>query len=171
MFVLGHLGITVGLAWLITWRWPEVQVDYRLILVAALLPDLIDKPLGALLSLQARLWTHTLIFLAALALLSRLRPLRAFTWLAFGVAVHLTLDMIWFEPNVVLWPLYGWSFPAGTQSLGGYVRTLLTDAYVQFGEIVGASILLLLGWRYRMFSGKAVRKFLRDGRLVEPSPG
>lgn len=169
MFVLGHLGITAGLAWLLTWKWPAVQVDYRLVLAAALLPDLIDKPLGALLGLQSRLWAHTLLFLAALALLSRLRPLHAVAWVAFGVAVHLGLDLIWFEPGVVVWPLYGWSFPAGTQSVGGYLHTLLTDRYVQFGEITGAIVLGAFARAHGLFSWPRLARFLRTGRVPEAS--
>jgi len=44
-FLLGHLGIGLGLAWLLSWRSP-MRIDYRLVLFGALLPDLIDKPLG-----------------------------------------------------------------------------------------------------------------------------
>lgn len=167
MFVLGHLGIAAGLAWLLAFRWPSIRVDYRVLLAGAILPDLIDKPLGSLLGLQARLWAHTLIFLAALAALSRLRPLRGVAWLALGVAVHLALDMIWFEPNVALWPLYGWSFPTGVQSLGGYLYVLLTDPYVQFGEITGSILLVAFAKVHGLFSWSALRSFLRTGSVRE----
>lgn len=163
MFVLGHLGITLGLAWLLAFRWPSIRMDYRVLLVGAVLPDLIDKPLGAVLGLQARLWAHTLIFLAVLAALGRLRPLHAVTWLALGVAVHLALDMIWFEPNIALWPLYGWSFPAGVLNLGGYLEVLLTDPYVQFGEITGSVLLIAFARAHGLFSWSALRSFLRTG--------
>ncbi len=163
MFILGHLGITAALAWLLTWRWPSIRVDYRVVLVAAVLPDLIDKPLGALLGLQARLWAHTLLFLAALAALSRVPSLRPVTWLAFGVAVHLLLDQIWFEPHVVLWPAYGLAFPPGTQSLGGYLHTLLTDPYVQFGEGAGTVLLVAFAQTHGLFSRAGLVEFLRRG--------
>ena len=53
MFVLGHFGIAAGLAWLLTFRRPG-PIDFRLVLVGAILPDLIDKPLGALLGVMSR---------------------------------------------------------------------------------------------------------------------
>lgn len=167
MFLLGHLGITLGLAWFLTWRWPTVRLDYRLVLLGAVLPDLIDKPLGAVLGLESRLWAHTLLFLAALALLSRARPLHALTWLAFGAGVHLVLDMIWFEPHVALWPLYGWTFPAGTQSLGGYFDLLLRDPYVQVGEVGGAVLLVAFAKVHGLLSWTTLRRFLRTGSLRE----
>src|SRR2546430_17132957 len=69
VFLLGHLGIGLGLAWLLSTR-SSVRIDYRLILVGSILPDLIDKPLAFLLSLEGRLWAHTFLFLFAILALS-----------------------------------------------------------------------------------------------------
>lgn len=133
-----------------------------------MLPDLVDKPLGALLGLESRLWAHTFLFLAVLALASRTRPLRGLTWIAFGVAVHLTLDMIWFEPNIALWPLFGLGFPPGTQSLGGYLEILLTDRYVELGEGLGTVLLIVFARAHGLLSWKALREFARTG-IVRPA--
>src|SRR5438552_19188056 len=88
MFLLGHLGIGLGLAWLLSSR-SSVRIDFRLILLGSILPDLIDKPLAFVLSLEGRLWAHTFLFLFAILALSfvhswrglRLRGLRASTHL------------------------------------------------------------------------------------------
>src|SRR5437667_342927 len=45
MFILAHLGIGLGLTWLLAWKSPA-RFDYRLVLFGSILPDLIDKPLG-----------------------------------------------------------------------------------------------------------------------------
>lgn len=169
MYTLGELGISLGLAWIVAYRIRET-VDFRLVLLGSIFPDLIDKPLGQILQLEARLWAHTLLFLAAILLLSRVPRMRWLGWIGFGVAVHLLVDLMWNQPNVALWPLYGWGFPPGDQSFAGYLDVLLHDPYVQFGEITGSLILVAAAWRYRITSWKALRKFLRDGRLRTPAP-
>ena len=167
MYALGELGIGLGLAWLVSYR-NRAAVDFRLVLLGSILPDLIDKPLGALLHLEARLWAHSLLFLGAVLALSLLPALRGLRWVGFGDAVHLLVDLIWEQPMVALWPLLGVAFPAGEQSVGGYLQILLTDPYVQFGEIVGGTILVATAWHYRLFSWARLRRFLRDGRLAPP---
>ncbi len=169
MYTLGELGIALGLAWLETVRGRDA-VDFRLVLLGSILPDLIDKPLGAVLQLESRLWAHTLLFLAALLLASLAPRMRALAWVGFGVAVHLLVDLMWNQPAVALWPAYGWGFLPGEQSVGGYLDQLLHDPYVQFGEITGTIILAATAWRYRITSWSAFRKFLADGKLVAPAP-
>ncbi len=110
-FLLGHLGIGLGLAWLLSWRSPT-RIDYRLVLFGALLPDLIDKPLGYVLGLQTRLWAHTFLFLAAILAASFIPQWRGLRLVGFGVATHLLLDEIWDLPSVFWYPAYGWTFPA-----------------------------------------------------------
>lgn len=165
MYALGELGIGLGLGWLVSFR-NRSAVDFRLVLVGSILPDLIDKPLGALLHLDARLWAHSLLFLAAILLLSLWPALRGLRWVGFGDAVHLLVDLIWQQPMVALWPLLGVAFPPGEQSFGSYFQILFTDPYVQFGEVVGTIILLATAWYYHLFSWAAFRQFLRDGHLV-----
>ncbi len=168
MYALGELGIGLGLAWAVSYR-NRSAVDFRLVLLGSILPDLIDKPLGAILHLESRLWAHSLVFLAALLLLSLLPSLRGMRWVGFGDAVHLLVDLIWMQPLVMLWPALGIAFPPGEQSFGGYWQILLTDPYVQAGEIVGTILLVTIAWRYGLFSRASFRKFLRDGRLVKPT--
>ncbi len=171
MYALGELGIGLGLAWLVSSRNRDA-VDFRLVLLGSILPDLIDKPLGAILHLDARLWAHSLLFLAILLALSLWPALRGLRWVGFGDAVHLLVDLMWQQPMVALWPLLGVAFPAGEQSFGGYLQILLTDPYVQFGEIVGGIILLWTVYACRLDSWPVLRQFLKDGRLVRrrPSP-
>jgi len=167
MYALGELGIGLGLAWLVSYR-NRAAVDFRLVLLGSILPDLIDKPLGAVLHLEARLWAHSLLFLAALLALSLWPALRGLRWVGFGDAVHLLVDLIWQQPMVALWPFLGLAFPAGEQSFEGYFQILLTDRYVQLGEIVGGILLLLMAWYYHLYSWTRLKQFLRDGRLVRP---
>src|SRR5437867_12183312 len=98
MFLLGHLGIGLGLAWLLSTR-SSVHIDYRLVLFGTILPDLIDKPLAFLLGLEGRLWAHTFLFLFAILALSFVPLLRGLRLVGFGVATHRLLDQIWVRPD------------------------------------------------------------------------
>src|SRR5436309_15961922 len=109
MFLLGHLGIGLGLAWLLSWKSPT-RIDYRWVLFGAILPDLIDKPLGFLAGLDSRLWAHTFLFLFAILALSFVPSLRGLRLIGFGVATHLLLELIWNQPAIVLYQAYGWAF-------------------------------------------------------------
>src|SRR5438445_7335877 len=110
MFLLGHLGIGLGLAWLLSWKSPT-RIDYRFVLFGAILPDLIDKPLAYITGLDSRLWAHTFLFLFAILALSFVPALRNLLLVGFGVVTLLLLDLIWFQPAVALYPADGGPFP------------------------------------------------------------
>src|SRR5207247_8828092 len=101
MFLLGHLGIGLGLAWLLSWKSPT-RIDYRWVLFGAILPDLIDKPLGFLTGLDSRLWAHTFLFLFAILALGFVPSLRGLPLVRVGVATHLLHDLITNQPATLL---------------------------------------------------------------------
>lgn len=82
----------------------------------AILPDLIDKPLGYLLFTDitgfGRIYAHSLLFIAALALLGLglylfNRKKIAVLCVAVGALSHQLLDSMWGRLNVWLWPFNG----------------------------------------------------------------
>jgi hypothetical protein len=166
MFLLAHLGIGLGLAWLLSWK-SNVRIDYRLILFGSILPDLIDKPLGVALGLETRIWAHTFLFLFAILALSFVAAWRALRFIGFGAATHLLLDAIWGQPDVALYPIAGWVFPPAPFDPGFWFDALLHDPIVQAGEVTGAVILVAFAIRHRIRSWKDLREFLGHGRLPE----
>jgi hypothetical protein len=72
MFVFGHLGITLGIAFILfQFVLPRIgirpkKINYLFIAIGAILPDLIDKPIGRILLGESvangRLFGHTLLF-------------------------------------------------------------------------------------------------------------
>ena len=164
MFLLGHLGIGLGLAWLLAWKSPS-RIDYRLVLLGAILPDLIDKPIGILLGLETRIWAHTFLFLFAVLALSFVPVWRALRFVGFGIATHLLLDRIWDQSYIALYPVDGWAFPPAPFNAGSWFDTLLHDPYVQIGEVVGVVVLLTFAWRHRIRSWQAIREFVGHGAL------
>jgi LexA-binding, inner membrane-associated putative hydrolase len=169
VFFFAHLGIGLGLAWLVAWRL-SVRFDYRLVLIGSLLPDIIDKPLGYVLGLEGRVWAHTLVFLFAVLLVSFAPGLWSLRFLAFGVGTHYLVDRLWETPRTLLYPAFGWSFSPVAFDTERWVYALLHDPLVQAGEIVGAAILLLFGWRQHLGSWKALREFARHGTLPGAMP-
>src|SRR3972149_1227895 len=121
MYLLGHLGIGLGLAWLLSTRTRQ-PVDYRPALPRApRRPVLVATPLGSLPGLEARLWAHTLLFLGIIVAVSAIPRVRGLVYLGFGIATHLLLDLIWEQPWIALWPVLGAGFPPGTMEVIGLV--------------------------------------------------
>lgn len=164
MFLLGHLGFGLGFAWLFSWR-STGRIDYRLILLGAILPDLIDKPLAFVLNLDTRLWAHTLLFLFGTLAASLVPRWAALRLVGFGVATHLLLDEIWNEPAIAWYPAFGWEFPTQPFTVDGWLESLLHDPWIQAGEIFGLAILMAFAWVHGIRSWAALRAFIGRGAL------
>jgi membrane-bound metal-dependent hydrolase YbcI (DUF457 family) len=123
-------------------------IDIRLLVIGALLPDIIDKPLGLLLFDNGRIFSHTLFFwllLTAVALYYYLISRRSWPWLlSFGTFCHLVLDQIWLIPKILAWPVFGFSFPRGDAAgwLSSIFGGLVTKPELYIPELVGGVILI-----------------------------
>ena len=114
-----HLGASL---WLFRWIFRDPKVDVRFLLLGAILPDLIDLPVGTILAADrystGELWFHSLtlatIYMAAVLVTTR-RGRRRRAWMALGVGwlFHLLLDGMWTSQEVFLWPFFGWEIPPG----------------------------------------------------------
>ena len=176
MLPLGHIAYTwAGLAWLQA-RQQVIDVDYRAAAVAALLPDLIDKPLS--LTVMSNSGTsqgasHTLLGQALLTLaVARLRP----SWLPYALISnsHLLADQMWKYPRTLFFPFSGrldsWRF-MGTPSamLSAYAEIVTRPAIVAV-EVVG---LVLLAWvvrRGKLCRKGPLRRLLSTGAITLVAP-
>lgn len=133
----------------------DEAMDLRFLVLGALLPDLIDTPIGALawVTFQTpRLWGHSFLFGTSVMMLvlvvTRRGPVRK-RWmlLATGILLHLALDALWNQPETLWWPFLGFDF-ARTQfaTFGSYAADVLTDPLVWVGEAIGLVYLVVL-WR------------------------
>lgn len=114
MLILCHLFIGTVLGLVLS----DLIRDRRLVaacMAGAVLPDLIDKPLGHLL-LRAtidngRLFTHSLLLCLLLLLIGRLLIYRGrgplFMGLGAGVLSHQLLEAMWTQPELWYYPLLG----------------------------------------------------------------
>ncbi len=176
MFLLGHVGFTWGAALLLAdtsrWRPSSAGIDYRLVLLGSMLPDLIDKPLGLFILRKQlsnpRTLAHSLLFslLVALAALGRREKAgSALGSVALGSLTHLVLDRMWEQTDTLLWPLKGLSFERRDISdwLGQTLETLLSDPYVYLSEVVGAAVIVTLVADLK--ARQSLPEFLRSGRM------
>ncbi len=176
MFPLGHLGLTLALVLVVRRGFADFRVDYRLLLVAALLPDMIDKPLSVVFGIAGRYIAHTLMFafsLTAVFLLLRSRSRSregagvwavAFLALAIGTWTHLLFDRMWALPEILFWPSLGLAFPLDPFDPLSLLEAY-RDPYVVIGDILGALALGYLAWRHRLYRWDNFVYFLRKGRL------
>ena len=116
MFIFGHLGITLGIAFLVFYTL-KIVPDRRLygfILTGAILQDLIDKPIGEILLANSisngRLFAHTLLFVFILLLIGTCIYKRngseekGVVFLGFCSFLHLCEDRMWLSPETLFYP-------------------------------------------------------------------
>ncbi len=175
--ILWHLGATVAIA---RYVFRDPNMDLRFLMVGAVLPDLIDKPIGSLIfneQLQnGRVYAHALLFpvvvlVVVMLFTDRGTPERkAWLGLPIGAILHLFLDGQWAEPDGFWWPFLGWTFPEVEHSqLWALIGDRLSDPLTLIGEAAGLAYLIWLG---RVTGqGDPVRRarFWADGTLPLPA--
>ena len=180
MYPITHMTIAVGGVWIGERLWrrlrrlagrpslsPEVaeqpsnaRLDYRLVALGALIPDLIDKPLKlfVLPSLpDDHTYGHTLILSVAIIAVGFVLARRGDTRLlalGLGCLTHPLVDPVVIYPRTLFWPLFGAEFPVATGIPGWYLR--LADVV-----LVGFAIAI---WQRDWFS-RIRRGLLRHGTL------
>jgi membrane-bound metal-dependent hydrolase YbcI (DUF457 family) len=123
MFLFGHIGVTLGIFFVIGILAPRLKtiIDPKYLVIGALLPDLIDKPLGRVIFASTiangRIIGHTLffsiiLFTISLYLYDKREDIRMLS-LATGSFFHLIEDQMWNTPKTLFWPIFGLHFPKG----------------------------------------------------------
>jgi inner membrane protein len=164
-----HGGLTMLIVWFVMRGNP--RVDYRVVFLASLIPDAIDKPIGRIFFRtklgSGRLWAHTLLvnlafFCVIFFLRGRIK--RQLVLIPISSLLHLAEDGVWSTPRVFWWPLFGTTFPrdVGGGLLGIHWRTALIE------EAVGLAILAWLFASHGMLSREGLKSFLRTGMLELP---
>ena len=184
MLFFGHIGLTLLIVFLVAVAL-KIGIDYRLVIAGSLLPDIIDKPVGEYIFNEifhnGRIFGHTLLFLAVLAIIALLVAKRYRYWgigiLTVGAAFHQVEDQMWGAVSTWFWPLFGWAFPQYER--GDYILMLLSNLIsmpdVWVPEAVGIAILTTFVVRFRLYRPENARAFVFTGSLegrvqVKPVP-
>lgn len=168
----GHVGYTLLAYKIIEGSIPAApEVDYRLLAVASLTPDFVDKPVVLATYREwgaTKLLAHTgLWHLLLLAFIWWRKP----SWWPYALAAngHLLGDALWHQPQTLYWPRFGWHFhrrrgPWQKPTLADYWRQLLAWPQGHDLEFGGGIALLLFIWLARLYRPARLWRFLRTGR-------
>lgn len=170
MLPIGHIAYTwAALSWLRS-RGHATEIDYRGAAAAALLPDLIDKPLTLTLmsgSGTSQGPSHTLLGQVMLTVAAaQLKP----EWLPYALVVnsHLVFDQMWKYPRTLFFPFSrrfdSWRY-MGTPSamLDAYAEIATRPAIVAV-EVIGLVLLGFLVQRHHLYKMTSLRRFLLTGK-------
>ena len=155
----------------------EQDADYRLIALAAIGSDLIDKPLAWAYFYRryksAVLFAHTLIAYV-LVLWFGLGRLARWRTYALAFVGHGVLDRIWLFHDTFYWPLCGWRFHvwgkrgSEQEQIGlayWYAFTRRPELWVW--ELGGLLALAWFVWRHRLYRPQQLVRFVLTGRVGE----
>jgi hypothetical protein len=177
MLPLGHIAYAWGGLRLAQRRASMFSdADYRLVALAAVAPDLVDKALaltGVSRHRTGQVWAHTLFFahLPVLAASLLLRP----RWLPYALAFnsHLVTDRMWRFPHTLFFPFFGRRF-GNWRDLHSF--RLMVEAYKEVVredrltvplELGGLAIVAWLVIGDHLYRGGRLAFLLRRGRLPE----
>ncbi len=183
LFVFGHVGLTISAFSAYSWAGLKLRadrsmppIDYRAVIVGAMLPDIVDKPLGLwiapdLVDRSLRSVAHGLLFglvvlgIGGLLLVAGRRP----RVLLMSVASlgHLILDRVWRNPSIFLWPALGWDFAVEYPGLGEWASGHLADLvnfFTDYPELLG--FLAIVAFTAQILRPGNLRRFLTTGVAV-----
>lgn len=145
MLLFGHLGVTLGIFFGLGIFTPRLRtlIDPRYLAIGAILPDLIDKPVGEVIFASTfssgRIIGHTLLFSLLLFLIGLyVYEKRRDIWglsLTSGSFLHLFEDQMGADPQTFFWPLFGWSFPRDSRDYIGLehlMQMLMESFHLEF---------------------------------------
>jgi inner membrane protein len=147
------------------------SIDYRMVLLGSLLPDIIDKIPWLFASSDifpsGRDYGHTFLFNLLLFICGLILLKYKKSWLLIissSSVIHLILDRMWNNPVALWWPLLGPFHPIGTTGwLSNILHALFSDPGTYIPEIIGLLIILVI--TYKLIVRKGVLNFIRTGAI------
>jgi hypothetical protein len=173
----GHIATTWGVAALAQQNNPRLAgLDYRLLAICALLPDLIDKPLAILVFTEAhtsQLVAHSLLFNLVLLVPVLLFWRRALPHvLAFNA--HLLADRMWNHTETFWWPIFGWhtfweykAMNSAGEMLNVYLDIIVRYPQVWVVEIIALLVFVWFGYRHQLYRWPVLKVFILTGRVQD----
>ena len=148
------------------------RVDYRFVLLGAVLPDLVDGVSCFFYECGGgRGVAHSLLANVAVTVLIILLLRGEMRLSVFGIGVgwllHLVADGMWDAPKTFFWPVAGTDFAVSPAE--PYSWDLITDPLAHLstwgGELVGVAILAWFWVAFSLGDRERRSRFLRDGHL------
>jgi hypothetical protein len=175
MLPAGHIEYTWGALNLLQRKARLFEdADYRVAALAALLPDLIDKPLSLLVftdSKSSQGLAHTLLVHLLISLIIFVWWRKGFVY-ALAFNAHLLADRIWRYPRTLFFPFLGWQFEpwrfmgSPEAMLDAYAEVVTYPLIIAL-ESIGLVILAWLVVTYHLYRWENLLAFLVSGRLPQ----
>ena len=167
--ILWHLGVAAAIVYVTIGR---RRVDYRFVLLGAVLPDVIDGVSCAFYECGggrgvAHSLTANVLVTVAIILLFRGETRLAIFGIGVGWLLHLVADGMWDAPETFFWPIAGSDFattPAEPYSWALFTEPL-AHGWVWLGELAGLAILAWFYVAFELGDPDRRRTFFRDGHL------
>jgi hypothetical protein len=179
MLPAGHIEYTWGVLNLLQRKARLFEdADYRVVALAALLPDLIDKPLSLLVFTDSKTsqgLAHTLVVHLLVSLIALVWWRRGLVY-ALAFNGHLLADRIWLYPRTLFFPLLGWQFEpwrfmgSPKAMLNAYAE-IVTYPLIITLESIGLVVLAWLVVTYHLYRWENLRAFLVSGKLLQTGEG
>ncbi len=154
--ILWPVGFALGLVWLV---FRDPAFDYRMVVVGALLPDVIDAPFGGARLAHTLLAAVTVLTLVMLGTRGRRHVRRSLLAVPIGMFAHLLADGMWVRTETFWWPFHGRSLTGRLPGLDHGVAVLLIE------ELAGVVIVAWCWRRFRLSDPSVRTGFLRTGHL------
>ena len=156
---------TVTVIVMVVFRDP--RFDYRLLVVGAVLPDLVDGTIGNLaggaLVLHSLTTCVVVLVVVMAATVGRRQARKTWLGLPIGMFLHLVVDGAVDDAQVFWWPLGGWSFE------GARLPVVERGLWNVPLELLGLALCAWI-WRRHGLADRAARQwFGRTGQLVPVS--
>jgi hypothetical protein len=139
--LLWFAGLSVALVWSV---FRDPRLDYRLVVVGALLPDVVDGVFGGARVMHSVLASVALLVSVMVATTGRRSLRRRLLAVPIGTFAHLVLDGAWTRTEVFWWPFFGTSFEGAP--LPSFDRPVVLLVLM---EVVGLVALLRMRDRLR----------------------
>jgi len=156
--VLWFVGTAVAAVWFV---FHDSRFDYRLLILGALAPDIIDAPIGGARVLHSVVGSVAVLMIVMFATVGRRGLRRRLLAIPIGTFLHLVFDAAFANTRVFWWPFGGVGFRDAP--LPSWDRGLVNIPL----EIIG---LALCAWAVRRFGlrdRERLRRFWRTG-VLEP---
>jgi hypothetical protein len=149
-------GVALGLVWLV---FRDPAFDFRMVVVGALLPDLIDAPFGGARLAHTLLAPVVVLTLVMLATRGRRHRRRSLLAIPIGMFAHLVADAMWARTEAFWYPAFGGPLTGRLPGLDHGLAILVLE------ELAGALIVAWCCQRFHLGDPNVRRQFLRTGHL------
>lgn len=173
MLPFGHVEFTWGTLNALQYAGIFEDVDYRGMALAAVAPDLIDKPLAVFVFPKANaalLFSHTFVLHA---LVWAMVLWRGKKWIPYALAFsgHMLADRMWGFTQTFLWPFRGrqfhqWRHVGSPDAfLRAYAEIVRTEPKLAAFELAGLGLLGWLIWDRKLYQRKRLWRLILRGKV------